>query len=322
MPTSPRKNTLNVLLIEDSASDAALLSSYMEDTASESFAIIQATTIADALPLLVEKQVDAVMLDLFLPDTIDLNGLYSIQAIVPNVPVIILTGRDDDKLANKAVAHGAQDYLVKDIVDARALYRSLHYAIQRKRHEKGLLHQAYYDNLTGLANRHLFNERFDIALARQERSRRALAVMMIDLNGFKKINDEYGHAAGDAVLKEIGRRIPQCLRSYDLISRFGGDEFVVLIEDATDHRDYATIANKVIEIIDRPMIIQSRQLSVGASIGIAVGANDGTPIKGKALLEKADEAMYKAKKRGCNAFELMQLPSLPNSSASIKIVAA
>jgi len=221
----------NVLVVEDTPSDAEITRACLEEGTGGAFNVVHASSMAAALPILAERNMAAVMLDLFLPDAEELDGLAGIHSVSPDMPVLIVTGRDDEEMANEAVAQGAQDYLLKDRINAPMLQRTLRHAIQRKYHEKAIVHQAYFDRLSGLPNRELFMERLNVALARQQRAQQSIGLMMLDLNGFKAINDTYGHDAGDLVLREVGRRMPMCLRPYDLAARLGGDEFTVLIED-------------------------------------------------------------------------------------------
>ncbi|MDE1901544.1 MAG: diguanylate cyclase [Alphaproteobacteria bacterium] len=303
MTASPYAAATNLVLIEDTDSDAALVQSYLAGDDGDIFHIRHAPTLKSALPLFSGEPIDAVMLDLMLPDTEELSGLQNVQSVAPHVPVIILTGRDDVAVAEQAVAGGAQDYLLKDKIDRNSLRRSLRYAMQRKKREKSMQALAHYDALTGLANRYFFQQRLAAAMARHDRSGQPVALMMIDLDGFKSVNDRHGHAAGDAVLREIGRRIPQCLRPYDLAGRFGGDEFTILIENAESNAACAAIARKLVDMIQRPVIACARQMTVGASIGIAVSHNGNADPEGEDLLRRADAAMYRAKKHKGGAIE-------------------
>jgi diguanylate cyclase (GGDEF)-like protein len=284
----------NILLVEDRNSDAELVRTYLEDCGT-GFHITRAHDLSSAMPLLAEQNLQAVMLDLFLPDAVELDGLASIQTMNPNVPILILTGREDEELAFKAVERGAQDYLLKEKLNPGMLRRSIGYAIQRKRFEGAIIYQANFDKLTGLANRDLFRDRLTAAFARHQRQKQKLGLMLLDLNGFKAINDTFGHDVGDVLLQEIGRRMPQCLRPYDLAARLGGDEFVILIEDVRQQENYAAVAAKLIECIEAPVAVNGRELRVGVSIGIAVseGEDQCSPEE---LMRYADEAMYMAKK--------------------------
>jgi diguanylate cyclase (GGDEF)-like protein/PAS domain S-box-containing protein len=154
-------------------------------------------------------------------------------------------------------------------------------------------HQALHDALTGLPNRTLFRDRIEQALHRARRSEAAVAVLMLDLDRFKEVNDSLGHAAGDALLVEIGRRLDGMLRASDTVARLGGDEFGVLLPDPTSVADVTTAARRVRAAIQEPVIVQGLPLSVDASIGIAMFPGDGLEVE--TLLKHADVAMYHAK---------------------------
>ncbi|HEX2233589.1 MAG TPA: EAL domain-containing protein [Thermoleophilaceae bacterium] len=165
---------------------------------------------------------------------------------------------------------------------------------ERERIEAQLTHQALHDPVTGLPNRTLFLDRVSMALARVRRSGGTVAVLFMDLDRFKMINDSLGHEAGDRVLTTIAGRLDQSLRGTDSVGRLGGDEFAVVCE--VKHADEASlVAERIATAIEAPIMLESGQMVVSASIGIALGEQDSTPTD---LLENADAAMYRAKERG------------------------
>lgn len=291
---------LRVLLIEDNESDAAWISELLESGAGSTIHVTHAKYLSAAIRTLSE-QYHAVLLDISLPDAGDLDGFFTVQNLAPTVPVIILTGHNDEKLALKAVESGAQDYLVKDTITAPELIRAVRYAMQRKRFEDGITKQANFDSLTGLANRPLFEHRLETALARIQRSLKGVGLLFIDLNDFKNVNDTLGHAAGDMLLKEIGARMAQCIRPYDTVARLGGDEFAVLIEDIDDAHDCANVAQKLINTVSKPVSMDMRHISVGASIGISTCRYDDNAAA-DLLMRQADAAMYRAKENNINNY--------------------
>ena len=176
----------------------------------------------------------------------------------------------------------------------------------RRNLETRLVHQAFHDELTGLANRALFNDRVGHSLAVAARESRSVAVLFLDLDDFKEVNDSLGHQAGDAVLIETGRRIELCLRQGDTAARLSGDEFGILLERAT--RETATgVAERVLEQLRLPFLLAGKELSLRASVGIALSATDGDSAE--ELLRNADTAMYRAKSSGKSAFALFK-PSM------------
>jgi len=163
--------------------------------------------------------------------------------------------------------------------------------------EKALKDRAYYDHLTGLANRALLVDRFHLAIERSKRSRVPFATVMIDLNNFKSINDVYGHAAGDQVLVTVGKRLTETVRASDTVSRLGGDEFVLIIESVVDRRELAQIGQKLIDMLAEKVELDSGTVvSVGGSLGFALYPGDGASMD--TMLHVADQAMYDCKTSG------------------------
>ena len=168
----------------------------------------------------------------------------------------------------------------------------------RKEYEERLLHQAHFDELTGLPNRLLARDRLNVALARAERNGEKVAVMMLDLDGFKKINDTLGHAVGDALLGEISTRLKGVLRETDTVARFGGDEFLVILPDLKQEMAADVTGRKILHACSQPAMVGQHELFVTASLGITLFPDDGD--NPEALLKNADTAMYEAKRTGKN----------------------
>ncbi len=173
---------------------------------------------------------------------------------------------------------------------------------QRKATEKQLEYQAYYDALTGLPNRLLFRDRVVNAIAQARRNRRGIAVMYLDLDHFKLVNDGLGHSIGDALLSEVAARLQGCIRASDTISRLGGDEFTILLNEIGDSDSVAGVARKILQSFSRPFRVEAHELFVTASIGIGLFPNDGEDVE--TLLKCADSAMYRAKELGRNQMQL------------------
>jgi len=168
----------------------------------------------------------------------------------------------------------------------------------RKRAEEKLSHMATHDPLTGLPNRLLFNDRLSLELAHAQRRSKKLAVMLLDLDNFKDINDSWGHTVGDKVLKSVGKRLLGFLRRSDSIARMGGDEFLILLPEIERGEDADTIALKILDAFKDPFIIGAKEIYTTTSIGIAIYPDDG--VSPDMLMKNADMAMYSVKKQGRN----------------------
>lgn len=186
---------------------------------------------------------------------------------------------------------------VGHVVQYAAVFSDL---TSRKQHEERIKHLAYHDALTGLPNRYLFLDRLTLALARAHRTGAKIAVLFLDLDRFKDVNDTLGHAAGDMLLKEVGKRLEHCLREEDTVARMGGDEFTVLLPEINDVGDIEIVARKVLEMFTQPLTLEGEEIFITASLGIAVAPEDGQDAQ--TLLRHADMAMYKSKEQGKNRF--------------------
>jgi diguanylate cyclase (GGDEF)-like protein/PAS domain S-box-containing protein len=172
----------------------------------------------------------------------------------------------------------------------------------RKKLEEKLTQMATFDNLTGLPNRALLNDRFDMAVANARRNSRDMAFMILDLDRFKNINDSYGHTVGDMLLVAVAGRLTALLRKGDTVARIGGDEFAVLLPETTKTESAVQIAQKIIDAFHQPFSLDGRQLSITTSIGIAKFPADGEELE--TLARNADTAMYQAKEEGRNMYKL------------------
>jgi diguanylate cyclase (GGDEF)-like protein/PAS domain S-box-containing protein len=173
-------------------------------------------------------------------------------------------------------------------------------AIERHESEQRIRHLAHYDGLTGLPNRATFSQAVELALRRAERAGRLLGLLFVDVDRFKNINDTLGHDAGDMLLKQVAERLSGCLRGGDLVARFGGDEFVVALEEVSVPEVAATVAEKILDALTPALRIDGQDFHVSASIGIALYPTDGADLQ--TLQKHADIAMYRAKEQGRNSY--------------------
>ncbi|MGA3201938.1 MAG: EAL domain-containing protein [Bryobacteraceae bacterium] len=430
----------SVLLIEDNPGDARLLREMFNEQGSQKAELTCVESMQDAERYLDKNTVDIILLDLGLPDAQGLGAIRRAQLAAPRLPVVVLTGLDDEALAAQAIREGAQDYLIKGQLDtygtSRGLLRALHYAIERKIMEDTLFlekeraqatlncigdavactdisgnltfvnpvaermtgwlseeavgrpmaevfrildnvareiiadpmdmavrrdrtvhlpensilvrrdgfeipiedsvspihdrdgqvagavivfrdvskaramaveiaHSSEHDFLTGLPNRKLLNDRIGQAIALAHRHSKRVAVLFLDLDGFKHINDSLGHPAGDRLLQSIAARLVDCVRSSDTVSRQGGDEFVVLLSEVEQSEDAAIAARKMLRAVAEAHSIGHRGLHVTASIGATVYPEDGGDAE--TLLKNADTAMYQTRESGRrNSFQFFE----------------
>jgi diguanylate cyclase (GGDEF)-like protein/PAS domain S-box-containing protein len=434
------KKAINrVLLVEDNPGDARLLREMFNEQDSRTTELTIVQSMGDAEKYLAEDTCDIVLLDLGLPDAQGLAAVRRAHAAAPRVPLVVLTGLDDETLATQALQEGAQDYLLKSQIETygttRGLVRALRYAIERKILEDALFvekeraqvtlnsigdavactdmsgnltflnfvaekltgwsrqeaegrpmaeifrildtanreiianpmdiavrrdrtvhlpansilvrrdgfeipiedsvapihdregqaagavivfrdvsaaralavqmtHSAEHDYLTGLPNRMLLNDRISQAIVLAPRHMKHVALLFLDLDGFKHINDSLGHPTGDKLLQSISERLIDCVRASDTVSRQGGDEFVVLLSEVEQSEDPAITARRMLEAVAQPHSIDHHDLHVTASIGVSVYPDDG--LDAETLIKNADTAMYQAKENGRQGYQFFK----------------
>ena len=177
-------------------------------------------------------------------------------------------------------------------------------AIKRKIDTIEIENKAYYDQLTGLTNKILFNDRLDQAIHNAERNNSLMCVMFIDLDNFKYVNDSMGHTAGDTLLKLVAKRMKKCLRKTDTVSRWGGDEFTIILPSVRSIKDISILCNRILNKELNNIVVDNQELRITASIGVAMYPQDGKELE--TLVKNADAAMYKAKEKGKNRFEFFK----------------
>ena len=424
-----------ILLVEDNPGDARLLREMLNDQRSQHTELTHVQYMREAEKHLAERMVDLILLDLGLPDAHGLAAVRRAHTVAPRVPLVVLTGMDDEMLASQALQEGAQDYLIKGQIDARGLLRSLRYAVERKAMEEALFvekeraqvtlncigdavactdslgkvtflnrvaekmtgwslqeaaglplgevfrvldavsreaspnpmetvvgqdgtahrppncvlvrrdgveipiedsvspihdregnatgavivfrdvsaaramadqitHSAEHDFLTGLPNRMLLNDRVNQAIAMAPRHHKRVAVLFLDLDGFKHINDSLGHPTGDKLLQSIAKRLVECVRASDTVSRQGGDEFVVLLSEVERSEDTAISARRMLQAVAEAHSVDNHDLHVTTSIGVSVFPDDG--LDAETLIKNADTAMYQAKENGRQSYKFFK----------------
>jgi diguanylate cyclase (GGDEF)-like protein/PAS domain S-box-containing protein len=429
-----KPETLNLLLVSDSAADAGLIRRVLAESGGNSWHLEQVGLLAGGVSRLGKEGIDAVLLDLFLPDSRGIGTFMALFEAAPLVPIVILTNREDEALGREASRLGAQEYLLKERLDSYWLPRVLRGVIDRKAGEDAMFlekeraqvtlnsigdavlstdlvgnvtylnvvaermtgwswkeangrplaeifriidgatrepapnpmaqavsenrtvgltancilmrrdgtetaiedsaapihdrrgrvtgavivfhdvsasravtqkmaHLAEHDFLTDLPNRMLLGDRVEGAIALALRHGKQCAVLFLDLDGFKDINDSLGHALGDKLLQSVAQRLVACVRGSDTVSRLGGDEFVVLLSEIERAEDAAVSAGKMLGSLAAPHSIAGKDFRITASIGISIYPRNGRDAE--TLIRRADTAMYHAKKEGRNNFRFI-----------------
>jgi diguanylate cyclase (GGDEF)-like protein/PAS domain S-box-containing protein len=424
-----------LLVVEDNPGDARLLREMFNEQGSQKTELVNVASMSEAEKRITRRQFDIILLDLGLPDAQGLEVVRRAHAAAPRVPLVVLTGLDDESVAAQALQRGAQDYLIKGQIEPRSLFRALRYAVERKTMEEVLFaekeraqvtlncigdavictdisgnitflnmvaekmtgwpcgeaagrplaevfrildattrkanpnpmeialgenrtvhlqtncilvrrddfeipvedsvapihdragqatgavivfrdvsaaqamalqmtHSAEHDFLTGLPNRTLVNDRVNQAIAYGERHGKKVAVLFLDLDGFKHINDSLGHPTGDRLLQSVAKRLVDCVRGSDTVSRQGGDEFVVLLSEVGQPADAAITARRMLAAVAEAHSLDQHDLYVTASIGVSVYPDDGTDAE--TLIKNADTAMYQAKENGRQNYQFFK----------------
>jgi diguanylate cyclase (GGDEF)-like protein/PAS domain S-box-containing protein len=241
-------------------------------------------------------------------DLVDPDDRASLRSLLGSV----VGSPEEARTAEYRVLHGDgssryMESIVSNLIDdpkVRGLVLNTRDVTDRKTLEEELAHQAFHDSLTGLSNRAVFRDRVNHALARSARLGQSLAVLLLDLDGFKTINDSLGHDVGDELLVEVGARIQACARTSDTVARLGGDEFAVLLEDDVNEPRSRSAADRLLKELSMPFSVGSREVFIGSSIGIAVtGGGSGQTDE---LIRNADTAMYAAKAAGRGRYEVFR----------------
>jgi diguanylate cyclase len=309
-----------ILLVEDDPRAALLIGEMLRASWPERLVLTHVERLADATQELLERGATCALLGSSLPGSDQIGPIHQIRVAAPDVPIVVLAERADEDVALQAVRAGAEDYLIKAELYPALLSRSLHYAIERKRSEVQLAHLALHDSLTGLPNRALFLDRLGVALDRSRRTGGLVAVLFLDVDHFKRVNDSHGHAAGDQVLAVLAKRLLDTLRPMDTVARFGGDEFTFLFEDLASEREVVMIADRISREVALPIGLEAGEASVTVSIGIAMVADPSIPRE--TVIREADAAMYRAKELGRSRYELFDEASRRRAIARLELETA
>ena len=307
---------LNVLIVDDCENDALLIVRELRKGGYDpQYQIVETS---EALQMALESgHWQVVITDHNMPgfDSNDVLGFVRDRAV--DTPVIIVSGTIGEEAAVKAMKSGANDYIMKDNL-ARlipAIDRELRDAETRRARnqaEQALTHMAYHDSLTNLLNRSMFHDRLEQSLTRARTEDTLMALLFIDLDRFKIINDSYGHTVGDMLLQSAAERLRFAVRRNDVLARYGGDEFVVIMENLQSRNEAAQVAENIILEMQKPFFLNSREMYIGSSIGVVFSKDfDG---RAENLIKKADAAMFRAKALGRNKYQFYVEDQAPGSS--------
>lgn len=296
---------LKVLVADDDDVDRERLVRLLHRTRDD-VQCVEAASGRDTLGAVQADDFDVVFLDYRLGDALGTDLLSEIrQAQQKPCPVIMVTGYSNERGAVEAMRQGVYDYLAKGNLKqelvAHAIEGSRRWAemeMQLRDAQDRLRRLSLFDTLTGLPNRNLFFDRLEQALARYHRTRVPFALLMVDLDLFKEINDSYGHHVGDKLLEQVGQRLGHCCREGDTFARLGGDEFAGLLLGADCASVAAAAAERITAVIEEPLVVDGHVVRVSASLGIALCPQHGMDTR--TLVTHADSAMYSAKRAGNN----------------------
>jgi diguanylate cyclase len=307
---------LCILLVDDDYEDYLITKDLVSEFRGVDSALEWVSSYDEGLTAMESREHDVYLLDYRLGES---NGLDLLRQGIENgcnAPMILLTGQDDREVDMEAMNSGAADYLVKGKIDSALLERSIRYAVEHRRAEERVMRAANYDHLTQLPNRALFNDRLQYTIDLAGRNRRTAALLFLDLDNFKRINDTLGHRTGDLLLKDAAGRLSGCVRKSDTVSRYqvdlsnptvarvGGDEFIILLPEVGQCEDTITVARRIMDAMSHPFFLECHEVFVTASVGIAVYPIDGKDVD--ALLKNVDTAMYHAKSQGKNNFQFYE----------------
>jgi diguanylate cyclase (GGDEF)-like protein len=296
----------SILIVDDEISNIQLLEQMLTDAG---YINISSTLEPHSVSALHSaSHHDLILLDLEMPGMDGFEVMESIRSDKNDdyLPVIVISAQPDHKL--RALQAGAKDFISKpfdllevktrihNMLEVRLLYRQLE--INNRKLGAAALH----DVLTGLPNRRLLMDRLALAIAHAHRNKQSMAVLFLDLDGFKQINDTLGHDVGDAVLQTVADRLVATVRQVDTVARFGGDEFIIGLWNLSRDQDLARLMSKLMQVVSQPCDVQGHSLSITASIGVALYPQHGED--GESLIKSADVALDEAKRLGKNKYRI------------------
>jgi two-component system cell cycle response regulator len=306
------KQILNacILIVDDQQSNVLLLEGMLREAG---YACVASTNNPYAVCELYRKNhYDLILLDLQMPGMDGFQVMEDLKAVETDgyLPILVITAQPGHKL--RALTSGAKDFVSKpfdlleaktrihNMLEVRLLYKHLeHYSLEMES-------LAMHDALTGLPNRRLLMDRLSLSITHAHRNKRTMAVMYLDLDGFKQINDTLGHDAGDKLLNMVAARMAAAVRQEDTVARLGGDEFVIALWELIHADGLARLVSKVIQAVSQPYVINGHTVSVTTSVGVSIYPTHGDDAD--TLMKNADLALYEAKRAGKNDYRIATRP--------------
>jgi len=293
-----------ILIVDDLQSNVTLLETILRR---DGFQHITSTLDpCTAAELHRARNFDLILLDIEMPGMDGFEVMKALKGIDTHgyVPILVITSQPEYKL--KALASGAKDFISKplDIIEVKTRIRNMLEVrllyMQLEKSNQALEFLALHDGLTGLPNRRLLLDRLSLAIAHAHRYTEMMAVLYLDLDLFKEINDSLGHDAGDALLTEVGKRLVGAVRQADTVARLGGDEFVIVLSELKEGDDISLLVTKVIEAVALPYHFKGAEVNMTASMGVSIYPTHGETAE--VLMKRADVALYEAKHAGRNNY--------------------
>jgi len=287
---------MKILHVEDQSVHHKHFARMLKEVYGEDVGITWAQSVQKGLDALESEPFDLVFLDYILGDGCAVDIMNMCNAFASPMPFVVVSAFEDQDFNMAALTTGADDYLIKGKFDAADLERSINYALYRKKKMAEIVNMAFFDRLTGLPNRNYFMHNTDKSIELATRMGSMVAVYYVDLNNFKRINDQFGHDAGDAILKTAAERLSHGIRKTDTAIRYGGDEFLVISPGIKKREEIVKVGNKLVEKITGSVPYEGNDLILTCSIGAA-----NMPFDAENLTEAiriSDKAMYEAKDSG------------------------
>lgn len=288
---------MKILIIEDEEFDFLLVKRYINRAfpgTNPTFEWIQTPVISD-ICLMVDA-FDICFVDQRMQEISGIELIKQLCAAGVTTPLILLTGDETSELDQSAIAAGAADFLHKDKLSVHAIHRLTRFCLARKEQERRLAEMAYTDPLTGLSNRAAFDQRCKVLLSKQRETSKTLAIILIDLDKFKEVNDTYGHNTGDQILQQFSSELASHFGPADMVARLGGDEFGVLKELQSDNETADSIRATLRAAMKSEFIVDDLKLELFCSIGVCVVHANAEPVETTDLLHRADRSLYADKK--------------------------